>query len=85
MALSGIRRHLQISKEPDAISLKRGALAVPQYTVNHLERIAGLYSEFQKKMPRCYLTGNYRIGVSVDQCILCSKEVVQNWYDFIVA
>lgn len=85
MTLLGIRRHLQISKEPEAISLKRGALAIPQYTVNHLERIANLYSEFRKKMPRCYLTGNYRIGVSVDQCILCSKEVVQNWYEFVIA
>lgn len=85
MALLGIRRHLRISKDPEAISLKRGALAIPQYTVNHLERIANLYSEFRKKMPRCYLTGNYRIGVSVDQCILCSKEVVQNWYEFVTA
>lgn len=86
MALSGIRKHLKISREPDAISLKKGtSLAIPQYTVGHIERIESLYSEFRKKMPRCYLVGNYRMGVSVDWCILCAKEVVQNWLQSVTA
>ncbi|MGL5263732.1 MAG: protoporphyrinogen oxidase [Candidatus Rhabdochlamydia sp.] len=80
-ALLGIHKHLKISLKPDVISFKRTHAAIPQYTVGHLERMESLYSAFQKIMPRCYLTGNYRIGVSVDHCIRCSKEAVQNWHE----
>lgn len=83
-ALLGIQRHLKIFLKPDAISFTRTHAAIPQYAVGHLERMESLYSAFQKAIPRCYLTGNYRIGVSVDQCIRCSKEAVQNWQKLIV-
>ncbi|PWU16195.1 MAG: hypothetical protein C5B45_01150, partial [Chlamydiae bacterium] len=80
IALLSIRRHLKISIQPDVISFKRAFSSIPQYTVGHLERMESLYPEFQQKIPRCYLLGNYRIGLSVDCCIRCSKETVQNWY-----
>ena len=79
-ALLSIRRHLKISVQPDVIAFKRVLSAIPQYTVGHLERMESLYPKFQQKIPRCYLLGNYRIGVSVDSCIRCSKETVQNWH-----
>lgn len=80
-ALLGIHRHLKISLKPDVISFKRIHAAIPQYAVGYLEKMKSLYSAFQKKLPRCYLTGNYRIGVSVEHCIRCSKEAVQNWHE----
>lgn len=79
-ALLSIRRHLKISMQPDVVSFKKVLSAIPQYTVGHLERMESLYLEFQQKAPRCHLLGNYRIGVSVDCCIRCSKEAVQNWH-----
>ncbi|HEV3269451.1 MAG TPA: protoporphyrinogen oxidase [Candidatus Rhabdochlamydia sp.] len=79
-ALLSIRRHLKISMQPDVVSFKKVLSAIPQYTVGHLERMESLYPEFQQKAPRCHLLGNYRIGVSVDCCIRCSKEAVQNWH-----
>ncbi|VHO04136.1 protoporphyrinogen oxidase [Candidatus Rhabdochlamydia sp. T3358] len=85
IALLSIRRHLKISIQPDVVSFKRALSAIPQYTVGHLERMESLYSEFQQKIPRCYLLGNYRVGVSVDYCIRCSKETVQNWHKSLTA
>ncbi len=85
IALLSIRRHLKISIQPDAVSFKRALSAIPQYTVGHLERMESLYSEFQQKIPRCYLLGNYRVGVSVDYCIHSSKETVQNWHKSLTA
>ncbi|KAG6559829.1 Protoporphyrinogen oxidase [Candidatus Rhabdochlamydia oedothoracis] len=84
-ALLNIRKHLKISMQPDVVSFKRALSAIPQYTVGHLKRMASLYPEFQKKIPRCYLLGNYLIGVSVDYCIRCSKETVQNWHKSLTA
>lgn len=81
IALLGISKHLKISIKPDVISCKKTFSSIPQYTVGHLERMASLYSTFQKKLPRCYLTGNYRIGVSVDHCIRCAQETVKNWLE----
>lgn len=76
-ALLSIRRHLKISRQPDRVSCKKVLSAIPQYTVGHLERMQKLRRQLQQKMPRCYLLGNYLIGVSVDYCIRCAKEAVQ--------
>lgn len=78
-ALRGIRRHLNISRMPQAISCKRTYRAIPQYGVGHLEKVAEMKNCFRKKIPRCQLVGNYLNGVSVDQCIARSKEAVKEW------
>lgn len=78
-ALRGIRKHLGISRMPKAISFKRALRAIPQYGVGHLEKMAGLKEEFSKRLPRCFLLGNYLKGVTVDQCIARAKEAVGEW------
>lgn len=78
-ALRGIRKHLNISQTPNAISFKRAIRAIPQYGVCHLEKMTGLREEFNKRLPRCFLAGNYLSGVSVDQCITRAKEAVAEW------
>ncbi len=78
-ALRGIRKHLGISRMPTAISFKRAVRAIPQYGVGHLEKMAGLKEEFNKRLPRCFLLGNYLTGVNVDQCIARAKEAVSEW------
>ena len=78
-ALRGIRRHLNISRMPQAISCKRTYRAIPQYGVGHLEKVAEMKNCFRKKLPQCQLVGNYLNGVSVDQCIARSKEAVKEW------
>jgi oxygen-dependent protoporphyrinogen oxidase len=84
-ALRGIRRHLNISETPKAISMKRALRAIPQYGVGHLEKMADLDQQFQNKLSRCSLVGNYLSGVSVDQCILRAKQMVAKWQQFLTA
>ena len=78
-ALRGIRKHLGISESPRAFSFKRAIRAIPQYGVGHLEKMASLKEEFSKRLPRCFLVGNYLTGVSVDQCIQQAKQSVSDW------
>jgi protoporphyrinogen/coproporphyrinogen III oxidase len=78
-ALVGIRKHLGISIAPRALSFKRALRAIPQYGVGHLEKMASLKKEFGKRLPRCFLVGNYLGGVSVDQCIQYAEQTVNEW------
>ena len=79
IALQGIKRHLGISQQPDAISYKLAIHAIPQYGVGHLDVMARLEKELMMKLPRFRFVGNYLTGVSVDQCIARSKDVAQQW------
>jgi oxygen-dependent protoporphyrinogen oxidase len=78
-ALQGIKRHLGISHQPDAISYKRAIHAIPQYGVGHLDAMQKIEQQLIDLFPRCRLVGNYLSGVSVDQCIARSKDVAQQW------
>lgn len=78
-ALKGIRRHLGISRTPQAISFKRATAAIPQYGVGHLEKMVELNTRFREHLPNCHLIGNYLRGVSVDLCITRAKEAVQEF------
>jgi oxygen-dependent protoporphyrinogen oxidase len=79
MALSGIRRHLAISRMPKTISFKRASRAFPQYGVGHLDKMAELKNQFCEKLPHCRLVGNYLEGVSVNQCIAVARKSVDEW------
>jgi oxygen-dependent protoporphyrinogen oxidase len=83
MALSGIRRHLNISQMPKAVSFKRAANAIPQYGVGHLDKMSELKTQFCKKLPRCQLVGNYLEGVSVDQCVALAKKTVEEFKNLV--
>ncbi len=78
-ALQGIKRHLGISKLPDAISYKLAINAIPQYGIGHLDVMAKLEKDLKLKFPRFRFAGNYLSGVSVDQCIAWAKGVAQQW------
>jgi protoporphyrinogen/coproporphyrinogen III oxidase len=78
-ALRGIRRHLGISRMPQAVSFKHAKNAIPQYGVGHLEKMAEIKNCFRQRLPRCQLVGNYLNGVSVNNCIARSKEAVEEW------
>jgi oxygen-dependent protoporphyrinogen oxidase len=78
-ALRGIRRHLGISRLPQAISFKCNHRAIPQYGVGHLEKMVGIKDYLRKKFPHCHLVGNYLNGISINHCIARAKEAVDEW------
>ncbi|MEN9344299.1 MAG: putative protoporphyrinogen oxidase [Chlamydiota bacterium] len=75
-ALSGIRRHLNISRTPDAICCKKATAAIPQYCTFHLEKMEQFDKQLRLKLPQCYLVGNYISGVSVNDCIARAQHVI---------
>jgi oxygen-dependent protoporphyrinogen oxidase len=73
IALDAMKRHLNIARPPDAISVREAE--IPQYEVGHHLKIA----EFEKKVgKRVVLVGNYLEGASVEACVARAMKMVTN-------
>jgi oxygen-dependent protoporphyrinogen oxidase len=59
---------MDIRSDPDFARVYRHDMAIPQYTVGHLERLRNIDALLQKHK-NLYLTGNAYRGVSVNDCI----------------
>jgi oxygen-dependent protoporphyrinogen oxidase len=62
--------------EPLLVEVARHARAMPQYTLGHLDRVAGL-RERARRHPGLILTGNYLGGVGVPDCIRSGREAAR--------
>ncbi|MEW6108773.1 MAG: protoporphyrinogen oxidase [Nitrospirota bacterium] len=59
---------MNIKTEPDFVRIYRHEMAIPQYTVGHLERLKNIDSILLKHK-NLYLTGNAYRGIGVNDCI----------------
>ena len=59
---------MDIRAEPDFAKVYRHEMAIPQYTVGHLERLRNIDALLQK-YKNLYLTGNAYRGIGVNDCI----------------
>jgi oxygen-dependent protoporphyrinogen oxidase len=59
---------MDIRSDPDFMRVYRHEMAIPQYTVGHLERLRNMDMLLQKH-PHLYLTGNAYRGIGVNDCI----------------
>lgn len=66
---------MNISGEPVHISYRYWSKAIPQYTLGYIEH-ENYFDEFEKKFPGLILSGNYRGGISVGDCIKNAELVV---------
>ena len=57
-----------IHKEPDITVIRRWPRAIPQYTLEHKKAIQAI-EDFEKGEPGVYISGNFRGGISVGDCI----------------
>jgi oxygen-dependent protoporphyrinogen oxidase len=64
---------LDLSVEPEFISIYRHAKAIPQYLVGHADRLASIGQELEKH-PGLVLTGNAFRGVSLNDCVLNAQK-----------
>ncbi|MFQ5651196.1 MAG: protoporphyrinogen oxidase [bacterium] len=72
---------MQLQGAPDVIRIKRWPRAIPQYTVGHETRLQAV-AAFERTYPGVFISGNFRSGISVGDCILHSREVagqVSEW------
>ena len=63
---------MKISGEPVFSSYKFWSKAIPQYNIGYIEH-EKYFDEFEKKFPGIILSGNYRGGISVGDCIRNSE------------
>ena len=68
LAQSELKQAMGITAPPLFHRLHRWPLAMPQYTLSHLERIATIERE-AASLPGLYLAGNYFRGVGIPDCI----------------
>jgi len=71
-----LRDLLGISEPPVFQIVHRLPRAIPQYTLGHGERIAQLES-LESELPGLFVTGNFRGGISVGDCIVQAHQVAQ--------
>jgi oxygen-dependent protoporphyrinogen oxidase len=66
---------MNISGEPVFSSYKFWPKAIPQYDIGYVEH-ENYFNEFEKKFPGIILSGNYRGGISISDCIKNSELVM---------
>ncbi|PKL51482.1 MAG: protoporphyrinogen oxidase [Nitrospira bacterium HGW-Nitrospira-1] len=59
---------MDIRSDPDFVRVYKHEMAIPQYTVGHLERLRNIDTILQKHK-NLYLTGNAYKGIGVNDCI----------------
>jgi len=67
---------MKISGEPVFSSYKFWPKAIPQYNIGYVEH-ENYFDEFEKKFPRIILSGNYRGGISIGDCIKNAELVTE--------
>lgn len=75
MAISAVKRILNVQDDPDFIKVKIARQCIPQYTVGHDARMRDLHNHLlsDKWQSRLSLTGSGYTGVSLPDCVLASR------------
>jgi len=72
-ALSDLRPLLGIDGKPAIVRIIRWQRAIPQYEIGHLEKMRSL-QEFEQRIPGLFVTGNFRGGISVGDCMVSADQ-----------
>lgn len=73
---------MQISGAPVFTHITRWEKAIPQYHLGHLDIVEQI-SNFEQQHPGLLLSGNYRGGISVSDCIIQSENISQRVTKFV--
>ncbi|MEJ5351734.1 MAG: protoporphyrinogen oxidase [Melioribacteraceae bacterium] len=77
IVLAEFKDIMKIKGDPILIKEKLWEKAIPQYNIGYIEH-ENYFEKFQKENPGLILSGNYRGGISVGDCIKNSELVIQN-------
>ncbi len=73
---------MQIKGAPVYLRKKMWKRAIPQYNLGYIE-FENAFEEFEKKNPGLFLSGNYRGGISVGDCVKNSELTFKRIDNFI--
>jgi oxygen-dependent protoporphyrinogen oxidase len=74
MVRGDLRALMGVDAAPDTVSIARWEKAIPQYRVGHRTIIEAI-RRYESQCPGIYLTGNFRSGISVADCISGAREM----------
>jgi oxygen-dependent protoporphyrinogen oxidase len=69
-----LRDLLGVRREPDLTYVKRWERAIPQYNVGHLD-VMNTLEAFEAGAPGLYISGNFRGGVPVSDCVTQARAL----------
>jgi oxygen-dependent protoporphyrinogen oxidase len=67
-----LREIMGLAGQPDVVKIKRWEKAIPQYELGHQKRIDAV-ENFERDHPGVFISGNFRGGISVGDCIVQSE------------
>jgi oxygen-dependent protoporphyrinogen oxidase len=70
-----------IQADPVYSRIARWDRAIPQYNLGHLSIISGI-EEFEKNHPGIFISGNFRGGISVGDCVISSEKTALRVQEF---
>lgn len=73
-ALSEFKQIMNIKADPVLIKEKLWQKAIPQYNIGYIEH-ENYFDKFEKENPGIFLSGNYRGGISVGDCVKNSEII----------
>ncbi|MFA6468445.1 MAG: protoporphyrinogen oxidase [Bacteroidota bacterium] len=86
--LSAVKQELQelmkIDGDPVFTRITRWERAIPQYHLGHLEVVRDI-AKFEQQHPGLFLSGNYRDGISVGDCVIQSEKMSQRIIEYFAA
>ena len=74
---------MKIKDEPLFITDRMWLKAIPQYNVGYIEQ-ENYFNKFEKEHPGIFLSGNYRGGISVGDCIKNSEITVSRLMETLI-
>jgi oxygen-dependent protoporphyrinogen oxidase len=74
IVLSDLRDLMGVTKDPDLVYIRRWPRAIPQYAVGHLDIVKTLEG-VEAEIPGLHITGNFRGGISVSDCVKSARSV----------
>jgi oxygen-dependent protoporphyrinogen oxidase len=75
---------MQLQEKPDVLRIKRWQKAIPQYELGHQNRINEI-EKLETEHPGLFISGNFRNGISVGDCIIQSKSLASKIVDYTCA
>ncbi len=72
IVFSDLKDIMQLNDKPDVVVIQPWPKAIPQYNIGH-QQILDEVEKFEKTNPGVFLSGNFRGGISVGDCIKQSK------------
>jgi oxygen-dependent protoporphyrinogen oxidase len=81
MVRDELRQLMDLRGTPDVVKVKKWRRAIPQYELGHQKRLDAV-QEFESQHRGIFLSGNFRGGISVGDCIIQSEGVAEKVHEY---